>query len=44
MTGNWEWVADLNSSSYAVVMGGSGCDSLGVNNVVYPVGSRCCFR
>ncbi len=50
MTGNWEWVADLNgdggSSDSGRVMGGSssGCGSSLSPDVSDAFGSRCCFR
>ncbi|WP_415061505.1 beta strand repeat-containing protein [Bdellovibrio sp.] len=44
MTGHWEWVADLGTSTNGQVMGDSGCDSFNNLYVTNPAGSRCCFR
>ncbi len=44
MTGNWEWVADLGTSTNGQIMGQTACDEFNVSYVSNPWYFRCCFR
>jgi len=44
MTNGWEWVAEFNGNTYAILAGSGGCSGLNYYSLSYAYDFRCCVR